>query len=153
MEFYLREATTSARRIKELNPGTNITIVTNPGVSPAITTVFDMVRQASIPSIFVFFYFSVAWQFWCGDAPSEAEYQYSTNGSFGDVGVMLVWWLQRGRKGGKDTRCSFLYREKNNGRSVGQAWFTSYFVDRPARACVHVGCAWFNSSRFCRVTP
>jgi len=47
VEFYLREATTSARRIKDLNPGTNITIVTNPGISPDLTTAFDMVRHPS----------------------------------------------------------------------------------------------------------
>lgn len=54
MEYYMREATNSAQRIKDLNPGINITIVTNPGVSPAITSVFDMVRQTSssgFPSI------------------------------------------------------------------------------------------------------
>eukprot|EP00903_Cladosiphon_okamuranus_P014188 g13183.t1 len=42
-EHFLREAFTSARRIKLLNPNTNITLVTNPGLKPDIAGAFDLV--------------------------------------------------------------------------------------------------------------
>ncbi|CAM9875459.1 unnamed protein product [Pylaiella littoralis] len=42
--YYLRQATVSARRIKELNPSANITVVCNPGVTPeGMKGAFDMV--------------------------------------------------------------------------------------------------------------
>lgn len=44
---YLQQAYVSARRIKALNPTTNITVVCNPGVTPDRDGVFDMVRDAS----------------------------------------------------------------------------------------------------------
>lgn len=44
---YLKQAYTSARRIKALNPATNITVVCNPGVTPDGDGVFDMVRDGS----------------------------------------------------------------------------------------------------------
>eukprot|EP00903_Cladosiphon_okamuranus_P013420 g12501.t1 len=40
---FLRQAYVSARRIKALNPTTNITVVCNPGVTPEANGVFDMV--------------------------------------------------------------------------------------------------------------
>ncbi|CAN0082029.1 unnamed protein product [Scytosiphon promiscuus] len=43
MEHYLEQALVSARRIKSLNPGTNITIVTNPGVTPDMEGALDVV--------------------------------------------------------------------------------------------------------------
>lgn len=45
MEHFLQEAFNSARRIKLLNPNTNITLVTNPGLNPDIVGAFDLVRQ------------------------------------------------------------------------------------------------------------
>jgi len=39
--YYMRQAVVSARRIKALNPGINITVVTNQGFRPPV---FDMVR-------------------------------------------------------------------------------------------------------------
>ncbi|CAM9340283.1 unnamed protein product [Ectocarpus fasciculatus] len=42
-EHYLQQAITSARRIKLLNPGMNITLVTNPGMHPDISGAFDNV--------------------------------------------------------------------------------------------------------------
>ncbi|CBN75387.1 hypothetical protein Esi_0090_0076 [Ectocarpus siliculosus] len=42
-EHYLQQAITSARRIKLLNPSTNITLVTNPGMRPDIDGAFDAV--------------------------------------------------------------------------------------------------------------
>jgi len=42
--YYLGQAVISARRIKQLNPGTNITIVTNPGLEHELEDAFDMVR-------------------------------------------------------------------------------------------------------------
>lgn len=42
--YYLGQAVISARRIKLLNPGTNITIVTNPGLEHELEDAFDMVR-------------------------------------------------------------------------------------------------------------
>ncbi|CAM9384105.1 unnamed protein product [Ectocarpus sp. 6 AP-2014] len=42
-EHYLQQAITSARRIKLLNPSTNITLVTNPGMRPDIDGAFDTV--------------------------------------------------------------------------------------------------------------
>ena len=43
--YYLQQAVVSARRIKKLNPGTNMTIVTNPTFRPPeVDRVFDMVR-------------------------------------------------------------------------------------------------------------
>lgn len=45
---YLKQAYVSARRIKALNPATNITVVSNPGVTPdGDDGVFDMVRDGS----------------------------------------------------------------------------------------------------------
>lgn len=44
-EHFLREAFTSARRIRLLNPGTNITLITNPGLRPDIVGAFDLVRE------------------------------------------------------------------------------------------------------------
>ncbi len=42
---YMQQAVISARRIKALNPGINITVVTNPGFRPPeVDAVFDMVR-------------------------------------------------------------------------------------------------------------
>ena len=52
MDLYLREATASARRIKDLNPGTNITIVTNPGFRPDMSGAFDMVRYRNLRAYF-----------------------------------------------------------------------------------------------------
>eukprot|EP00752_Nemacystus_decipiens_P009993 g8910.t1 len=42
-EHFLQEAVTSARRIKILNPNTNITLVTNPGLKPDIVGAFDSI--------------------------------------------------------------------------------------------------------------
>lgn len=41
---FMNQAYVSARRIKALNPTTNITVVCNPGVTPHADGVFDMVR-------------------------------------------------------------------------------------------------------------
>ncbi|CAN0555175.1 unnamed protein product, partial [Ectocarpus sp. 8 AP-2014] len=42
-EHYLEQVLVSARRIKSLNPSTNITVVTNPGIRPEVEGVFDVV--------------------------------------------------------------------------------------------------------------
>lgn len=43
-EHYLEQVLISARRIKSLNPSTNITVVTNPGIRPEMEGAFNVVR-------------------------------------------------------------------------------------------------------------
>lgn len=50
-KHYLEQTVTSARRIKLLNPTTNITVVTNPGITlEDMGGVFDMVRKRYVES-------------------------------------------------------------------------------------------------------
>ncbi|CAM9466319.1 unnamed protein product [Ectocarpus sp. 12 AP-2014] len=42
-EHYFEQVRVSARRIKLLNPSTNITVVTNPGIRPEVEGVFDVI--------------------------------------------------------------------------------------------------------------
>lgn len=47
----MEQVLVSARRIKSLNPSTNITVVTNPGIRPEVEGVFDVVRTYVIATL------------------------------------------------------------------------------------------------------